>query len=127
MYKSVSAFAPIANPINCPWGQKAFTNYLGPERTATSSRADAPASTWAAYDTVALLKTHRFPGPLLVDQGTTDKFLERELKPELLVAACEASGQQLELRMRDGYDHSYYFIASFVEEHLEHHARVLWG
>jgi S-formylglutathione hydrolase len=115
-YKSVSAFAPIVAPSEVPWGQKAFEGYLGSDRSA-----------WTEYDTVSLLARQRFPGKLLVDQGTQDKFLERELKPELLVAACEASGQEFELRMRDGYDHSYYFIASFVEQHLEHHARVLWG
>ncbi len=116
-YRSVSAFAPIVAPSQVPWGQKAFTNYLGPDRES-----------WGDYDTVRLLERgRRFAGTLLIDQGTQDKFLERELKPELLVAACEASGQAFELRMRDGYDHSYYFVSTFVEEHLAHHARVLWG
>ncbi|MFT3928032.1 MAG: S-formylglutathione hydrolase [Myxococcales bacterium] len=115
-YRSVSAFAPIVAPSDVPWGRKAFTHYLGPERSA-----------WSAHDTVALLSHARFAGKLLVDQGTQDKFLERELKPELLVSACEQSGQDFELRMRDGYDHSYYFVASFVGEHLRHHAEVLWG
>lgn len=115
-YRSASAFAPIVAPSEVPWGTKAFTRYLGSDQAA-----------WAPYDTVALLKTRRFPGKLLVDQGTHDKFLERELKPELFVSACEENGQEFELRMRDGYDHSYYFIASFVEQHLEHHARVLWA
>src|SRR5690606_16322561 len=98
----VSAFAPIVAPSQVPWGQKAFTNYLGSDRAK-----------WAQYDTVSLLSTHRFPGTLLVDQGTVDQFLERELRPELLVSACESAGQPLNLRMRDGYDHSYYFIATF--------------
>jgi S-formylglutathione hydrolase len=116
LYRSVSAFAPIVAPSQVPWGQKAFTNYLGSDR-----------ATWAQYDTVSLLSTHRFPGTLLVDQGTVDQFLERELRPELLVTACEAAGQPLDLRTREGYDHSYYFIATFVEEHIAHHAELLWG
>lgn len=115
-YRSASAFAPIVAPSEVPWGQKAFANYLG-----TDTRA------WAAYDTTRLLATQRFAGKLLVDVGTKDPFLERELKPELLVAACEEHGQALSLRMRDGYDHSYYFVSTFVAEHLEHHARVLWA
>jgi len=115
-YKSVSAFAPVVAPSQVPWGIKAFTHYLGAERDA-----------WAQYDSVRLLEHQRFPGKLLVDQGSEDKFLARELKPELFVAACEQSGQDFELRMREGYDHSYYFIATFVAEHLAHHARVLWG
>jgi S-formylglutathione hydrolase len=110
-YKSVSAFAPIVAPSQVPWGQKAFARYLG-KRAAPE------------YDTVELLRDHRFPGTLLVDQGTADKFLERELRPELLLEACAASGQPLEMRMREGYDHSYYFIATFVEDHLRHHARA---
>jgi S-formylglutathione hydrolase len=111
-YSSVSAFAPIVAPSQVPWGQKAFSRYLG----------DAG---WADYDTVALLQTRRFPGTLYVDQGTADKFLERELRPELLEAACAAAGQPLSLSRREGYDHSYYFIASFVEDHLRHHAALL--
>ena len=114
LYQSVSAFAPIVAPSQVPWGVKAFSRYLGPERAS-----------WAEHDTCELLKTRTHPSTLLVDQGTHDKFLCDQLRPELLQAACEASGQQLELRMREGYDHSYYFIATFVEEHLTHHARVL--
>lgn len=114
LYQSVSAFAPIVAPSQVPWGQKAFARYLGTDRAA-----------WAEHDAVELLKTHRHPGTLLVDQGTHDKFLAEQLRPELLQAACEASGQSLSLRMREGYDHSYYFIESFVEEHLVHHARAL--
>lgn len=113
-YRSVSAFAPITAPSDVPWGQKAFRRYLGSDRAA-----------WAQYDTVRLLETRRFDGTLLVDQGSRDQFLERELKPERLRAACEASGQALDLRLRDGYDHSYYFIQTFIEDHLRHHARAL--
>jgi S-formylglutathione hydrolase len=113
-YRSVSAFAPIVAPSQVPWGIKAFTGYLGDDRRA-----------WAAYDTLKLLETRTFDGTLLVDQGTDDKFLERELRPELLEQACERSGQSLKLRRRTGYDHSYYFIASFIEDHLRHHAGVL--
>jgi len=115
-YKSVSAFAPIVAPSQVPWGEKAFARYLGSDRTR-----------WAAHDSVALLEKQQHPGTLLVDQGTRDKFLHEQLRPEVLQAACEASGQSLSLRMREGYDHSYFFIASFVDEHLEHHARALVG
>lgn len=116
-YASVSAFAPIVAPSQVPWGEKAFSRYLGPDKAR-----------WAAHDTVELLRAgRRFPGTLLVDQGTADKFLERELLPELLREACEAAGQPLDLRIREGYDHSYFFIASFVEDHLRHHARALAG
>ena len=113
-YQSVSAFAPIVAPSQVPWGQKAFTRYLGADRAA-----------WARYDTVELLKTRRFDGVLRVDQGEADQFLARELRPELLEAACRAVGQPLELQRRAGYDHSYYFIATFMDEHLAHHARAL--
>jgi S-formylglutathione hydrolase len=113
-YRSCSAFAPIVAPSQVPWGQKALPRYLGEDRAA-----------WARYDTVELLKTRTFPGELLVDQGTSDKFLERELKPELLEAACKTAGQSLRLRRHSGYDHSYYFIATFVEDHLRHHAKAL--
>jgi S-formylglutathione hydrolase len=113
-YKSVSAFAPIVAPSQVPWGQQAFARYLGDER-----------SQWAAYDSVELLRTRTFPGTIRIDQGLADKFLERELRPELFETACAASGQRLELQRREGYDHSYYFIATFIDEHLEHHARAL--
>jgi S-formylglutathione hydrolase len=114
-YRSVSAFAPIVAPSQVPWGEKAFSRYLGPDRAR-----------WAAWDTVALLRAgRRFPGVPLIDQGTADKFLERELKPDLLRAAAAEAGQPLALRLREGYDHSYYFIASFVDEHLRHHAAAL--
>lgn len=113
---SVSAFAPISAPTRCPWGEKAFSGYLGSDRTA-----------WAAYDACELVKQRTHPAPILVDQGTADGFLEEQLKPELLRTEFEAAGQAFELRMQDGYDHSYYFIATFVEDHLRHHARFLRG
>lgn len=116
-YQSVSAFAPIVAPSQVPWGQKAFARFLGEDR-----------ATWSRYDTVELLLAgRRFDGELLVDQGLADKFLERELRPELLEAACAHTGQALELRRHAEYDHSYYFIATFVDEHLRHHARALRG
>jgi S-formylglutathione hydrolase len=114
-YRSVSAFAPIAAPSEVPWGQKAFAGYLGADRAR-----------WAEHDACALLAAgRRHPGTLLVDQGTSDKFLDEQLKPERLREACAAAGQPLELRLREGYDHSYWFIASFLESHLQHHARAL--
>ena len=113
-YASVSAFAPIVAPSRVPWGEKAFSRYLGSDRAA-----------WAAHDTVELLASRTFPGKMLVDQGTSDKFLERELKPELLEEAAKRAGQSLELRMHEGYDHSYFFISTFVEDHLRHHAEAL--
>ena len=113
-YRSVSAFAPICAPSQVPWGQKAFTGYLGEDRAA-----------WTQHDTVELLRDHTFPSAPLVDQGLDDKFLERELKPELLEAAAASVGQDLSVRRHDGYDHSYYFVATFVEDHLRHHARQL--
>jgi S-formylglutathione hydrolase len=113
-YGSVSAFAPIVAPSQVPWGQKAFTGYLGEDRAA-----------WALHDATALVKRHRAPGTVLIDQGLSDKFLERELKPELFETACAEAGQPLELRRHEGYDHSYWFIATFVDDHLRHHARTL--
>ncbi|HQT61091.1 MAG TPA: S-formylglutathione hydrolase [Acidiphilium sp.] len=114
-YRSVSAFAPIVSPMRCPWGEKALTGYLGADRKA-----------WRDYDATALIEDRGWGGPaILVDQGTADPFLERELKPELLREACSARGVALELRMQDGYDHSYFFISTFVEDHLRHHARHL--
>ena len=115
LYRSVSAFAPVVAPGAVPWGKKAFENYLG-----------ADTSAWQAYDTVELLKNaHRFPGTPLVDQGGEDKFLDAQLKPELLAAACDMAGQPLQLRMQTGYDHSYYFIATFIRDHLRWHAEAL--
>lgn len=116
-YKSVSAFAPIVAPSQVPWGLKALPRYLGDEQKA-----------WRAYDTVALIEDgHRFAGTLLVDQGYADKFLEPQLQPWRLDAAARASGQSLTLRMHAAYDHSYWFIQSFMEDHLLHHARALHG
>ncbi len=115
-FASVSAFAPIASPMNCPWGEKALGGYLGPDRAA-----------WRGHDACALIEDGaRLPG-LLVDQGTADGFLDGQLKPQLLEAACAKGGIPLTLRRQDGYDHSYFFIASFVEDHLRWHARALSG
>jgi S-formylglutathione hydrolase len=114
-YRSVSAFAPICNPCDCPWGEKAFSGYLGPDREV-----------WKAYDACELLRGYTGPHiPTLVDCGTADAFLATQLKPERLAAAAEAAGFPLQLRMQEGYDHSYYFIATFVEDHLRHHAAAL--
>jgi S-formylglutathione hydrolase len=113
-YRSVSAFAPICAPSHCPWGEKALSRYLGEERAA-----------WADYDACELLGRGTHPGTLLVDQGDADPFLERELHPHLLQQACARSGQALKLRMQPGYDHSYYFIATFMAEHIAHHAAAL--
>ncbi len=114
-YKSVSAFAPIVAPIEVPWGQKALPRYLGDD-----------AKTWRPYDSVALLEDGaRFPGTILVDQGYADKFLEPQLQHWRLDAAARAAGQSLTLRVHAGYDHSYYFIQSFMEDHLLHHAAAL--
>ncbi|XKH02447.1 S-formylglutathione hydrolase [Marinobacter nauticus] len=113
-YASVSAFAPITNPVNCPWGEKAFSGYLGDDRES-----------WKAWDACELVATAKEKLPLLVDQGEADNFLEEQLKPGALKAACEAAGHPLELRLQPGYDHSYFFIASFIEEHLRYHARAL--
>ena len=113
-YASVSAFAPIASASRSPWGEKALARYLGSDRT-----------NWAHYDAAELARSARYSGTILVDQSRGDKFLDEQLKPELLREACRASGTPLELRLHNGYDHSYYFIATFVEDHLRHHARVL--
>lgn len=113
-YRSVSAFSPIVAPSQVPWGEKAFTAYLGDDREA-----------WKQYDAVELVKGVREKLPLLVDQGDADEFLATQLKPELLRAACDAAGHPLELRMQPGYDHSYYFIASFIGDHIAHHAKAL--
>lgn len=113
-FTSVSAFAPIANPLNCPWGQKAFTAYLGEDRT-----------TWEDYDASLLLAQYRGDLPMLVDQGDADNFLSEQLKPQTLYTAGMQAKANLLLRMQPGYDHSYYFIASFIEEHLRFHAGYL--
>lgn len=113
-YHSLSALAPIVNPINCPWGEKAFTRYLGEER-----------SRWREWDACALLADATERLPMLVDQGDRDDFLVNQLKPEALQAAAQAVGHPLTLRLQPGYDHSYYFIASFIDDHLRHHAAAL--
>ena len=113
-YRSVSAFSPIVAPTQVPWGQKAFAAYLGDDREA-----------WKAWDTVELIRQAREPLPLLVDQGDADEFLQGQLKPELLQAAAAEAGHPLTLRMQPGYDHSYYFIASFIGDHIAHHAAAL--
>ncbi len=116
-FRSVSAFAPIAAPMRCPWGEKAFSGYLGEDR-----------GQWRAHDASELMRVQAappFPDGILVDQGLADKFLAEQLHPEAFEAACEAAGQPLELRRHAGYDHGYYFIASFVDDHLRHHAKAL--
>jgi S-formylglutathione hydrolase len=113
-YRSVSAFAPICSPMRCPWGQKALGNYLGDDRSA-----------WRDYDTTELIARADERIPMLVDQGTADDFLEEQLRPELLAEACEGANYPLELRLQEGYDHSYFFMASFMEEHVAFHAKAL--
>jgi S-formylglutathione hydrolase len=110
-YSSVSAFSPICNPMNCPWGQKAFTAYLGKDK-----------ETWRKHDASELMRQATQFVPAMVDQGESDDFLTEQLKPEVLEAAAKISGYPLELHLREGYDHSYYFIASFIEAHLRFHA-----
>jgi S-formylglutathione hydrolase len=116
LFRSVSALAPIAAPSRCPWGIKAFTGYLGPDPTA-----------WSWNDASALMETMQAPFPqgILIDQGLADKFLAEQLHPEAFEAACRKADQRLELRRHPGYDHGYYFIASFIEDHLRHHRRHL--
>ncbi len=115
-YKSVSAFAPIAAPMQCDWGKKAFGNYLGPD-----------IESWREYDATELVARRPFPGHILIDQGTGDQFLAKQLLPEKFSAAAAASGQELTLRMQPGYDHGYYFMQTFMAEHLRHHAKRLKG
>ena len=114
LFASVSALAPICAPMHSPWGEKAFTGYLGADR-----------STWAAHDATALIQAGARLPPLLVDQGLADKFLAEQLHPHRLEAACAATGQPLTLRRHAGYDHGYYFVASVVQDHLRHHAAAL--
>lgn len=114
LYRSASAFSPIVAPSQVPWGIKAFTSYLGEDR-----------ETWKQYDTVELIKAGQQPPPLLVDQGEADEFLTTQLKPQLLQAACREAGHALALNLRPGFDHSYYFIASFIGEHIKFHANRL--
>ena len=113
-YRSVSAFAPICAPSIGPWGVKAFTGYLGTDR-----------SRWAQYDATELVREQRIDSLILIDQGLSDKFLTEQLYPEKFQEACRASGQGLKLRRQDGYDHGYYFISTFIDDHLRHHAAAL--
>lgn len=113
-FRSVSAFAPICAPSEVPWGQKAFGGYLGEDR-----------ATWAGHDAVRLIAGGARVPPLLVDQGLEDQFLATQLRPERLEEACAAAGQPLQLRRHAGYDHGYFFIASFIADHLDHHAAAL--
>ncbi|EDP59825.1 S-formylglutathione hydrolase [Vibrio sp. AND4] len=115
-YRSISAFSPISNPIQCPWGQKAFTAYLGTD-----------IESWKQYDASELLKKSRSPLPILVDQGDADSFLAEQLKPEVLLAAANTHDSEVELRMQPGYDHSYFFISSFIADHLNFHAKHLFA
>lgn len=115
LYKSVSAFSPICNPVQCPWGQKALAGYLGSDK-----------ETWKEYDATELVKNYDGPIPdILIDQGTDDQFYPSQLLPENFVEACRSKNVPVTLRMQEGYDHSYYFISSFVEDHVKHHARHL--
>jgi S-formylglutathione hydrolase len=114
-YRSVSAFSPIASPSQVPWGHKALTAYLGEDRES-----------WLAWDTVALIAEATERLPLLVDQGGADEFMATQLRPDLLEEACELANHPLTLRRHEGYDHSYYFIASFLSDHLDHHAQSLF-
>ena len=115
-FTSVSAFAPIANPLNCPWGQKAFTAYLGDDRT-----------TWEDYDASLLLAQYRGDLPMLVDQGDADQFYPSQLRTQSLIEANQRSQSGAQIRLQPGYDHSYFFISSFIEEHLRFHAKHLKG
>ena len=115
-FKSTSALAPIVSPMNCPWGEKALGGYLGPDRTQ-----------WRVYDSVALIEDGARLPDLLVDQGSDDNFLETQLKTHLLIEQCAAAGQPATIRMQPGYDHSYYFISTFMGEHLTWHADRLKG
>jgi S-formylglutathione hydrolase len=118
IYRSVSAFAPIAAPSQCPWGVKAFSGYLGEDREA-----------WRQYDSSELVAhaSRKFAQGILVDQGLADQFLAEQLNPDVFEAACKAAGQPLTLRRHAGYDHGYYFISTFIEDHIAHHAKVLFG
>jgi S-formylglutathione hydrolase len=113
-YRSVSAFAPIAAPTRCLWGQKAFSGYLGENKVS-----------WADYDASVLVAKRAFTRPILFDQGTADKFLAEQLYPQVFADSCRQSGTALNLRMQAGYDHGYYFISTFMEDHLRHHAAQL--
>lgn len=113
-YKSVSAFSPIVAPTQVPWGQKAFTAYLGDDQ-----------ANWSAHDACELVRKSPSQAHILIDQGSADNFLDEQLRPQLFEEACASSGQSLTINRREGYDHSYYFIASFIGDHMAHHARTL--
>jgi S-formylglutathione hydrolase len=114
-YQSISAFAPIVAPMQVPWGQKAFTNYLGGDP-----------ETWRQYDAIELIKSgFKASGEILIDQGTADPFLNEQLRPELFEAVCQNAGQPVRIRRQEAYDHSYFFISSFMQDHIEHHAKIL--
>lgn len=115
-FKSISALAPIASPMECPWGRKAFAGYLGEDREL-----------WARHDATALLRSGARLPRILVDQGLADKFLASQLKPHLLEQACEEVGQPITLRLHEGYDHGYYFVSTFMPRHLQYHADILHG
>lgn len=113
-YRAISAYSPICSPINCPWGEKALGNYLGQDKNL-----------WQQYDACALIRQAEIKLPILVDQGEADNFLVDQLKPELLEQAAQASGYSIDIRRHIGYDHSYFFIASFIEDHIRFHAQFL--
>ncbi len=114
LFKSVSAFSPICAPMQCPWGQKAFKNYLGDKEES-----------WKQYDASELVKSARVESEILIDQGTDDKFLKEQLKPGIFEQNCKETGYPLNLRMQEGYDHSYYFVSSFIKDHIEFHLHNL--
>lgn len=115
-YRSISAFSPICNPINVPWGQKAFNAYLGEKNDS-----------WLEYDSVELLKKSRSSLPILVDQGDLDCFLTEQLKPDALIEAANLHQSPVQVRIQNGYDHSYYFISSYIDEHIQFHAKYLFS
>jgi len=118
LFKSVSAFAPICNPMECPWGVKAFTGYLGAEKAS-----------WAEYDSTALIKSGRGKGhyaDILIDMGSADNFLtDGQLLPQHFIDGCNAVGQKVTYRLQEGYDHSYFFISTFIDDHVAHHATAI--
>ncbi|HFB55596.1 MAG TPA: S-formylglutathione hydrolase [Hellea balneolensis] len=114
LFKTCSAFAPIVTPSDVPWGQKAFEGYLGEDK-----------SSWGPYDANKLVQSQPSPAHILIDQGTNDPFYPEQLEPEKFVASAQQAGQEISLRLQDGYDHSYYFIATFIDDHLQHHAKYL--
>ena len=114
IFKSVSAFAPICNPMKCPWGKKAFTNYLGTE-----------IEKWKSYDACHLVTENPTSVEILVDQGLSDAFLKEQLYPHKFLEACKSANVNLKFRQHEGYDHGYYFISTFMADHIEHHAKIL--